>query len=146
MTVINCPCRPPSSFRNFHPARARRRMSATNAIARDENIRNLRRQAVGSSRRSTDPLAREIPDIFIPPTQHGNAGVISGRNENSGMTTGGRDSCRPLSFPSSAWECVTAKLCFASLINPPDSGFASPDWIRQAELGNDRDESAPVGD
>ena len=37
------------------------------------------------------PCYREgIPDIFIPPTQNGNAGVISGRNENSGMTTGGR--------------------------------------------------------
>ena len=30
----------------------------------------------------------------------------------------------PLSFPSAAWECVPAKLCFALLINPPDSGFA----------------------
>ena len=49
-------------------------MSAMNAIARDENVRN--------------PLAQEIPDIFIPPTQVGNAGVRRGRNENSGMTTG----------------------------------------------------------
>ena len=47
-----------------------------------------------------------------------------------------------LSFPSAAWECVPAKHRFASLIYPPDSGFASPDWIRQAALGNDR--SAPV--
>ena len=31
-----------------------------------------------------------IPDIFIPPTQNGNAEVMRGRNENSGMTTGGR--------------------------------------------------------
>ena len=51
-------------------------MSATNAIARDENVRN--------------PLVPEIPDIFIPPTPIGNAGVTGGRNENSGMTTGGR--------------------------------------------------------
>ena len=35
------------------------------------------------------PLPQEIPDIFIPPTQNGNAGVLRGRNENSGMTTGG---------------------------------------------------------
>ena len=48
---------------------------------RNENIRNLRRQAVAGSHRSPDPLAREIPDIFIPLT----------RNENSGMTTGGGD-------------------------------------------------------
>ena len=41
----------------------------------------------------------------------------------------------PLSFPSSAWECVPAKLCFALSFNPPDSGFTSPEWIRQAELG-----------
>ena len=33
---------------------------------RNENIRNLRRQAVGSSHRSPAPLARGIPDIFIP--------------------------------------------------------------------------------
>ena len=33
------------------------------------------------------PMAQEIPDIFIPPTQVGNAGVLRGRNENSGMTT-----------------------------------------------------------
>ena len=33
---------------------------------RNENVRNLRRQAVGGFRRSHNPLAREIPDIFIP--------------------------------------------------------------------------------
>ena len=33
------------------------------------------------------PLSQEIPDIFIPPTQNDNAGVLRGRNENSGMTT-----------------------------------------------------------
>ena len=33
------------------------------------------------------PLPQEIPDIFIPPTPIGNAGVMRGRNENSGMTT-----------------------------------------------------------
>ena len=48
------------------------------------------------SHRSPGPLAREIPDIFIPPTPMGNAGVMRGRNENSGMTTretiGGGDS------------------------------------------------------
>ena len=33
---------------------------------RNENVRNLRRQAVVSFHRSPDPLAREIPDIFIP--------------------------------------------------------------------------------
>ena len=42
---------------------------------------------------------RGIPDIFIPPTQNGNAGVQRGRNENSGMTTrgttGGGDSFTP---------------------------------------------------
>ena len=75
-------------------------MSAREAIARDENIRNLRRQAGMTSRWSPDPLTREIPDIFIPPTQNGNAGVLRGRNENSGMTTvmttggDGEDSCR----------------------------------------------------
>ena len=35
-----------------------------------------------------DRLLAEIPDIFIPPTPIGNAGVLRGRNENSGMTTG----------------------------------------------------------
>ena len=30
-----------------------------------------------------------IPDIFIPPLQVDNAGVIRGRNENSGMTMRG---------------------------------------------------------
>ena len=38
--------------------------------------------------RSDSPPA-VIPDIFIPPTQSGNAGVTGGRNENSGMTRGG---------------------------------------------------------
>ena len=41
-----------------------------------------------------DHLSAEIPDIFIPPTQIGNAGVMRGRNENSGMTTE-RDSTPP---------------------------------------------------
>ena len=40
-------------------------------------------------RRSHAPLARGIPDIFIPPTRVDNAGVIRVRNENSGMTMGG---------------------------------------------------------
>ena len=31
-----------------------------------------------------------IPDIFIPPTQIDNAGVMRERNENSGMTIRGR--------------------------------------------------------
>ena len=31
----------------------------------------------------TDHLSAEIPDIFIPPTQVGNAEVRRGRNENS---------------------------------------------------------------
>ena len=53
-----------SSFRNFHSARAVPRHCRLRR--RNENIRNLRRQAVGSFRRSPDPLAREIPDIFIP--------------------------------------------------------------------------------
>ena len=64
-------------------------MSARDAIARDENIRNLPRQRGGTPTETHDRLSAEIPDIFIPPTQHGNAGVISGRNENSGMTVGG---------------------------------------------------------
>ena len=55
---------PLSSFRNFHSARAVPRHCRLRR--RNENIRNLRRQAVGSFRRSPDPLAREIPDIFIP--------------------------------------------------------------------------------
>ena len=68
-----------------------------NAIAWDENVRNPPTIAGGESdgkadrppHRSPFPLSQEIPDIFIPPTQNGNAGVTSGRNENSGMTTGG---------------------------------------------------------
>ena len=47
----------------------------------------------------------------------------------------GQESPTVLSFPSAAWECVTAKLCFALSDSPPNSGFASPEWIRQAELG-----------
>ena len=69
--------RPLSSFRNFHPARARGRMSARDAIARDENVRNPHTIAGGESdgkadrppHRSPFPLSQEIPDIFIPPTQ-----------------------------------------------------------------------------
>ena len=53
-------------------------MSATNAIARDGNIRNLPRQRGGTPMGSHDRLSAEIPDIFIPLT----------RNENSGMTIG----------------------------------------------------------
>ena len=64
-------------------------MSARDAIARDENIRNLPRQRGGTPMGTHDRLSAEIPDIFIPPTQNGNAGVMGGRNENSGMTTGG---------------------------------------------------------
>ena len=64
-------------------------MSATNAIARDENIRNLPRQRGRTPTGSHARLSAEIPDIFIPPTQNGNAGVKRGRNENSGMTMGG---------------------------------------------------------
>ena len=64
-------------------------MSARDAIARDENIRNLPRQRGVTPTETPDRLSAEIPDIFIPPTQHDNAGVISGRNENSGMTVGG---------------------------------------------------------
>ena len=37
---------------------------------------------------SHDRLSAEIPDIFIPPMTAANAGVTSGRNENSGMTMG----------------------------------------------------------
>ena len=66
-------------------------MSATNAIARDENIRNLPRQRGGTPMGTPARLSAEIPDIFIPPTPIGNAGVRRGRNENSGMTTGGGD-------------------------------------------------------
>ena len=60
-------------------------MSAKDAIARDEN------SGIPS------PLAPEIPDIFIPPTQNGSARVTGGRNENSGMTTrdAGKDSFSP---------------------------------------------------
>ena len=46
------------------------------------NVRDLRRMAGLTSRRSHDPLAREVADIFIPLT----------RNENSAMTVGGGDS------------------------------------------------------
>ena len=38
---------------------------------------------------SRDRLSAEIPDIFIPLTQCGNAGGVGGRNENSGMTRWG---------------------------------------------------------
>ena len=48
--------------------------------------------------RSPFPPSQEIPDIFIPPTQNGNAEVMRGRNENSGMTTGG-DRTKILSRP-----------------------------------------------
>ena len=48
-------------------------------------------------RPAQDRLSAEIPDIFIPPTTIDNAGVISGRNENSGMTIGGEGR-------SGAWE------------------------------------------
>ena len=44
-------------------------MSAMNAIARDENIRNLPRQRGVTPTETPDRLSAEIPDIFIPPTQ-----------------------------------------------------------------------------
>ena len=65
-------------------------MSGNKVVARDENIRNLPRQRGGTPMGTSDRLSAEIPDIFIPPMQHDNAGVRRGRNENSGMTTGGR--------------------------------------------------------
>ena len=40
---------------------------------------------------------------------------------------------------------VVPNLCFALLINPPDSGFASNGEIRQAELGNDTTTGAALG-
>ena len=64
-------------------------MFERDAIARDENIRNLPRQRGRTPTGTHDRLSAEIPDIFIPPTPIGNAGVLRGRNENSGMTTGG---------------------------------------------------------
>ena len=54
-------------------------MSARDAVARDENIRNLPRQRGGTPTGTPDRLSAEIPDIFIPLT----------RNENSGMTMEG---------------------------------------------------------
>ena len=39
---------------------------------------------------SHDRLSGGIPDIFIPLAGIGNGGVRGGRNENSGMTRGGR--------------------------------------------------------
>ena len=48
-------------------------MSATNAIARDENIRNLPRQRGRTPMGTHDRLSAEIPDIFIPPTPIDNA-------------------------------------------------------------------------
>ena len=34
--------------------------------------------------------------------------------ESRGMENRKQINCHPLSFPSSAWECVPAKLCFAT--------------------------------
>ena len=56
--------------------------------------------------RSTFPLSQEIPDIFIPPTPMGNAGVMRARNENSGMTTKGAG------IVSQARRLGTTKNCF----------------------------------
>ena len=64
-------------------------MSGNKVVARDENIRKLPRQWCGTPTGSHASLSAEIPDIFIPPTPIDNAGVLRGRNENSGMTTGG---------------------------------------------------------
>ena len=47
-----------------------------------------------------------------------------------------------LSFPSSAWECVAAKLCFALSDLTLDSGFASGGEIRQAALGETHSQAA----
>ena len=73
-------------------------MSETRVNARDENVWNPPTIAGGESDgkagrpscRNPFPLSQEIPDIFIPPTQVGNAGGWRRRNENSGMTTRGR--------------------------------------------------------
>ena len=75
-------------------------MSETKVNARDENVRNLPRQRGRTPMETHDRLSAEIPDIFIPPTQVGNAGVRRGRNENSGMTTGGNGEIRQ----AEAWE------------------------------------------
>ena len=58
-------------------------MSETKVNARDENVRNLPRQRGRTPMETHDHLSAEIPDIFIPPTQVGNAEVRRGRNENS---------------------------------------------------------------
>ena len=86
-------------------------MSATNAVARDENVRNPLTIAGEASdgkatrppHRNPNPLAPEIPDIFIPPAPIGNAGVMRGRNENSGMTTGD-DGGEGLFHAPGGWE------------------------------------------
>ena len=71
--------------------------------------------------------------IFIPPPRPPALSIVVGGMKTSGISCDrGRETkrppvvpaCRPcVSFPISAWECVPAKLCFAPLINPPDSGF-----------------------
>ena len=45
----------------------------------------------GIPRRRVGTPMKEIPDIFIPPTQSGKVGVTRRRNENSGMTMEGDD-------------------------------------------------------
>ena len=72
------------------------------------------------------PLPQEIPDIFIPPTPMGNARVMRGRNENSGMTTGGGDSFTPSGAVAPAKLIKTADLRpFCGIIppNPPEEDF-----------------------
>ena len=63
-------------------------------------------------------------------------GMLRGeqKTEDRGQTAGDRN--RPLFCRSqAALGMRPAKRCFALSDSPPNSGFASPEWIRQAELG-----------
>ena len=62
---------PPSSFRNFHPARTESK------YPKRSPTRGMKMSGIPPRQRAESPT-KEIPDIFIPPTQNANAGVNAG--------------------------------------------------------------------
>ena len=77
---------------------------------------NLRRQRGGTPMGTHDRMSEGIPDVFIPPTMIGNAGVRGGRNENSGMTTGDAPGSESQGDVWRGWIGAEAKRHFAGRI------------------------------
>ena len=82
-------------------------------------------------------MARGITDVFIPPASIGNAEVMRGRNENSGMTMGGERGEAALGNDRGGATARGAKRRFAGRI--PKRRLGTTREGRQgAALGNDK--------